>query len=208
MDRYHNLMIKSSDVYTLIESMNGIGWSHIRESSINRILYISAVVYTFRFPDKKNIYIDSYNFIITLSGPEDADIPGVLTNLLSNEKINCDDKGYYITNEKKEMGYDKLEFFKEKKDWIEDMAYIIGIYGEDRIYDFIFRDPEYKTSLKSNSILSLDIKKTNETVKTLNKFKKSFETVLDKDKNIKKLQNRKYLELYFEYVFGTILRGE
>lgn len=84
---------------------------------------------------------------------------------------------------------------------------IIGIYGEDKIYDFIFRDQEYRVSLDSNKELcyNLDIGENNETVKFLNDFKKSFEDHLSVNID---LNNRKYLEMYFEYVFGRVLRGE
>lgn len=206
MDSYSNLIVISGDVYLAIKSMNTVGWKAIRESSINRILYISSVVYSFRFPNKKNIFEDNYHFNITLSGPEEATIQGALVNLESNELIAHGEEGYYETSKNTESGYEKLPLFNEKKNWIEDMAYLIGIYGEDKIYDFIFRDPEYRISLKSNSEFTLDIGDSNETIKFLSGFKSAFEENINN--STKKLNNRKYLELYFEYVFGKILRGE
>jgi len=96
--------------------------------------------------------------------------------------------------------------YEKKKAWFKDIAYIISIYGEDKIYDFIFRDPEYRESLLGNSVYNLNIDKNNATVKFLNTFKFEFEKVLN-DRRVA-LDNRKYMELYFEYVFGMILRGE
>lgn len=206
MNNYSDIMIVSGDVYLIVKSMKQVGWSTIRATSINRILYISSVVYSFRFPEIKNIFEDNYHFLITLSGPEEALVQNALVHLESNELIDHGSDGFYLIQANCDNFYENISFFEEKKQWIEDMAYIIGIYGEDKIYDFIFRDPEYKTSLKSNDEYNLDIGKENETIKFLNSFKDSFENKLQ-DLPLK-MDNRKYLELYFEYVFGRILRGE
>lgn len=205
MDNYTEKMIVSGDVYLVIKSMKQVGWGTIRETSVNRILYMSAVVYSFRFPEKENMFQNDYHFFITLSGPEETLIQGALVNLESNEIIEHTEEGYRLVELKESDNFSFLPRYAEKKAWIEDMAYIIGIYGEDKIYDFIFRDPEYKTSLDSNNEYNLDIGVDNQTIKFLNQFKKMFE---DQTDGATKLDNRKYLELYFEYVFGRILRGE
>lgn len=199
-------MIISGDVYLTIKGMKNVGWRALRQSSINRILYVASVVYSFRFPDEKNLFEDNYHFVITLSGPEEATIQAALINLQSNEVIIRGEEGYYINKIDQDNGFENLPLFDIKKNWIEDMAYIIGIYGEDKIYDFIFRDPEYRISSKSNSERLLDIGSSNETVKFLNGFKHAFEEKIGRGEPV--LDNRKYLELYFEYVFGNILRGE
>ena len=95
---------------------------------------------------------------------------------------------------------------ERKDEWFDDVAYIVGIYGEDKIFDFIYRDPEYRKSLDGNSTYNLNLGKDNATVVFLNSFKEAFEEKIV-DKQIT-LENKKYLELYFEYVFGKILRGE
>lgn len=100
----------------------------------------------------------------------------------------------------------KTPQIERKKEWFDDVAYIIGIYGEEKIFDFIYRDPEYRESLDGNSTYNLNLGKDNATVRFLNSFKSAFEEKLT-DKQIT-LENKKYLELYFEYVFGKILRGE
>jgi hypothetical protein len=199
-------MIVSGDVYLVIKSMKQVGWKSIRGTSINRILYMSSVVYSFRFPNVKNIFEDNYHFSITISGPEETLVQNALINLESNELIEHGDEGYYLVQLNHQNPYEDLPSYEAKKIWIEDMAYIIGIYGEDKMYDFIFRDPEYKFSLRANKEYSLDIGPDNETIKFLNSFKKDFENNL-KDTPYK-IDNRKYLELYFEYIFGRILRGE
>ena len=204
MNNYDVMMMKSEDIYKLMKILTNIGWKSVRETSINRIIYLSAVLYSFRYPDESNIFKEDYIFTITLSGPEDPDIENALVNLESNDVIAQSEEGYKVSG--------NVSFsFKAKQDlrkteWFEDIAYIVGIYGEDKIYDFIFRDPEYREALQGNSIYNLNIGEDNTTVKFLNSFKMAFEEKLYNKEYA--LDNRKYLELYFEYIFGKILRGE
>lgn len=204
MNNYSEIMLKSEDIYQLISKLTSIGWKSIRESSINRIIYLSAVLYSFRYPDDNNIFEDDYKFSVTLSGPEDAEVEKALINLESNEVLEHTELGYALCLEKKiSLTTSQAE---RKKEWFDDIAYIIGIYGEDKIFDFIYRDPEYRESLDGNSTYNLNLGKDNATVEFLNSFKDAFEEKII-DKRIV-LENKKYLELYFEYVFGKILRGE
>lgn len=204
MNDYSEIMLKSEDIYQLISKLTSIGWKSIRESSINRIIYLSAVLYSFRYPDDNNIFEDDYKFSVTLSGPEDAEVEKALINLESNEVLEHTELGYALRLEKKiSLTTSQAE---RKNEWFDDIAYIIGIYGEDKIFDFIYRDPEYRESLNGNSTYNLNLGKDNATVEFLNSFKDAFEEKIV-DKRIV-LENKKYLELYFEYVFGKILRGE
>lgn len=204
MDRYVGIIVKSKDIYCLLSELKELGWESLRETSINRLIYLSSVLYSFIKNESENIFAKSYQFTITLSGPEDAEIENALTNLESNGLVQRTDEGYAVIEGTNPLIID--EEYEEKKAWFKDIAYIISIYGEDKIYDFIFRDPEYRESLLGNSIYNLNIDKNNATVKFLNRFKYEFEKVLN-DKSYA-LDNRKYMELYFEYVFGMILRGE
>ena len=175
MNNYDVMMMKSEDIYKLMKILTNIGWKSIRETSINRIIYLSAVLYSFRYPDESNIFKEDYMFTITLSGPEDPDIENALVNLESNDVIAQSEEGYKVS--------DNASFsFKAKQDlrkteWFED-----------------------------NSIYNLNIGEDNTTVKFLNSFKMAFEEKLYNKEDA--LDNRKYLELYFEYIFGKILRGE
>lgn len=206
MDSYSSIMSKSGDVYAVINEVHKIAWNAIKESSINRILYITAAMYSFIEPQRHNVFKDEYNFVVTLSGPEDADVENALISLESNHFIERGENGFSILVEDAYESFENLPLSKVKRTWIEDVIYIIGIYGEDKIYDFIFRDPQYNTTFKSNSVNSLDIGKDNETVKFLIGFKAAFEEKLNE--NSETIETRKYLEMYFEYVFGKILRGE
>lgn len=204
MNNYSKIMEKSKDIYLLMIKINKIGWDAIKKSSINRVIYLSAILYTFRYPEDDNIFEDRYNFSVNISGPEDADIEKALINLESNEVITHTEEGYALSGNNKEVI--TTEETEKLENWFEDIAYIIGRYGEERIYDFIFRDPEYRNSYKSNSPYNLNISNQNDTVAFLNTFKKAFEDKIVDDKEV--LTNREYLEMYFEYVFGKILRGE
>ena len=204
MSNYSNIMGKSKDIYLLMRVLAKVGWKTVRETSLNRILYLSAVVYSFRYPDDNNIFQNNYRFTVTLSGPEDSDVDSALINLVSNDLLVQVNEGYELSNMPINTAF--LMSDERKRCWFDDIIYIIGVYGEDKIYDFIFRDPEYRTSLRSNTIYNLNIGTDNATVKFLNSFKSAFEEKLKDKKDA--LNNRQYLELDFEYIFGKILRGE
>lgn len=203
MDRYVGIIVKSKDIYCLLCELKELGWESLRETSINRLIYLSSVLYSFINNEIENIFAKSYQFTITLSGPEDAEIEKALIHLESNGLVQHTAKGYMVIENTNLL---IINDYEEKKVWFKDIAYIISIYGEDKIYDFIFRDPEYRESLLGNSVYNLNIDKNNATVKFLNTFKFEFEKVLNDRSDA--LDNRKYMELYFEYVFGMILRGE
>lgn len=198
-------MVASGDVFALIKSMNEKGWAGIKESSINRIIYLASVLYSFMFETIENPFQRNYSFSITLSGPEDSVIEQALINLKSNDAIELTENGYIITNNAYIATFDSLPSFQSKMDWIEDISYIIGLYGEGKIYDFVFRDPQYQNSVKTKSINPLNLNDDNATVEFLKTFKREFEKNVESGQ---KLTNRKYLKLYFEYIFGKILRGD
>ena len=204
MPKYDEIILKSEDILLLLSKLKNIGWKYVRESSMNRILYLSAVLYSFRYPNEENIFKEDYKFIRTLSGPEDADIDNAITFLKTNELLLHSEEGYFISDVSHTVSL--LDNYNSKEHWFDDVSYIIGMYGEDKIFDFIFRDPEYKNSLESNSLYSLNIDTDNNTVKFLNSFKEAFESKITTKDAI--LDNKDYLKLYFEFIFGKILRGE
>lgn len=204
MSKHESLILKSEDIFILLNKLANIGWNTVRQSSINRIMYLAAVLYSFRYPNIQNIFEGDYHFSRTLRGPEDVEIENAIIHLSSNELLEHTEDGYASTS--LAHIFSLPENYKIKEPWFKDIAYILGIYGEDKIFDFIFRDPEYKNSVESNSVYNLNIGSKNDTVKFLNTFKEAFEKNLTKKNNI--LDNKDYLKLYFEYIFGKILRGE
>lgn len=205
MKKYDKIMIASGDIISCFIAAKSIGWDGMSELSLNRIIYFAAVLFKFRFSEKKNIFEDDYEFSITLRGPEAPIIKNAITHLQTNFIISSRNSEYFLDIED-EAFTKNLPYYEEKKSWIEDIVYLMGVYGEEKLYDFIFRDPEYKANLKSKSSKLLDLSEDNYTIKYLNMFKKDFESSISQQSP--KLANKQYLELYFEYVFSKILKGE
>ena len=198
----------NGDVLATLQVANDVGWEGVKEVNIHRIIYISSVLYSFKNPDKENPFIADYNFIISLRGPYSDEIKRSLVYLKTQKFIfNNDKQEYQLHNENvMTLNLEILPNFIIKKNWIETIIYIIGIYGEDKIYDFVFRDPEYQDNVHRNSITNLNLDIGNETYKNLVEMKQVFESVLgDKAET---LDNREYLELYFQYVFSKIIKGD
>ena len=96
MDRYVGIIVKSKDIYCLLCELKELGWESLRETSINRLIYLSSVLYSFINNEIENIFAKSYQFTITLSGPEDAEIEKALIHLESNGLVQHTDKGYAV----------------------------------------------------------------------------------------------------------------
>lgn len=197
----------NADIYTAIELSYTVGWDGIRPISIYRILYLASILYSFKHEDKKNPFLQDYNFSISLRGPYYEGIEKSLNYLLVNRFILLDeDTNLYKLGKRKIGDFSKMSAYIEKREWLTTVIYILGIYGEDKIYDFIFRDPEYQQNLLKNSQKPINLDKNNVTIEVLNRFKNAFESRLDK--NSFQLDAVKYLKMYFEYVFSVILKGE
>lgn len=205
MKKYNKIMIVSGDIISCFLAAQSIGWEGMSEISLNRIIYFAAVLFKFRFSDKKNIFENDYEFSITLRGPEAPVIKNAIIHLQTNFIISSQNSEYFLDTEDQTFTKN-LPYYEEKKNWIEDIVYLMGVYGEEKLYDFIFRDPEYKANLKSKSSKPLDLSEDNYTIRYLKMFKIDFENSISKQSL--KLANKQYLELYFEYVFSKILKGE
>ena len=92
-----------------------------------------------------------------------------------------------------------------RHEWVSIVVFILGIYGEDKIYDFIFKDPEYVDAIKRQSAKSINTSEDNLSISSLKKFKEIFEENLGEQANA--LKDKDYLEMYFEFIFSKILKG-
>jgi hypothetical protein len=195
-----------TDILAIFKLASDIQWKEVRQNSVYRILYLSSVLYSFRHPDKTNPF-GIYKFTVDTTGPYDSNISKAFDFLIKDEYIKRT-SGDDVMASGKNSGNDvfKIEVGQERYEWIKQVMYILGIYGENKIYDFIFRDPQYQTTIKSNTQQGLNTDANNETIKTLMSFQAAFEETLTKDKE--KLSSQTYLELYFEYVFSKILKRE
>lgn len=209
MDNKFNEISKiNGDILTLIQITNEIGWETINGHSITRILYLSSVLYSFKYPELENPFYD-YFFVSSLRGPDAGNVDLSLKFLLSNRYIEEESKnnGIYKLGKNPIPHLSELPNINAKEEWMKIIIYIMGIYGEEKIYDFIFRDPEFQDNMKRNTTNNeLEIGPENKTIEILNKFKKAFEKTL-KNKSIN-LDDKQYLNLYFDYIFSKILKGE
>jgi hypothetical protein len=116
-----------------------------------------------------------------------------------------DEKAYSLTS-KVIPFLEEIPNYKIKREWIDAIIHILGVYGEDNIYDFVFRDPEYRDTVNRQSTKTLNLSESNKTVETLHEFQKAFiEALGDKAKD---LNPKDYLEMYFEFIFSKYLKGK
>jgi hypothetical protein len=199
-DRTEEVYRANSDILFLLNSVSNIGWDSLREQSVHRILYISKVLYLFVYPGESNVFQD-YSFSISDSGPFSELINSALTDLKSREVISEDSKGdTRIIDRNFEFDPDSA-----RASWLKTIIYILGVYGESKIFNFIIRDPLYQEAVETNSQKALDTSEENTTIKVLNSFKNAFEETLETTSSIDK---NEYLELYFEYIFSKIIKRE
>ncbi len=196
----------NGDILTIINLADDIGWKPIHEQSISRILYLASVLYAFRHTEGQNPFSDDYHFSIDATGPFYYLINNSLAYLESNDFIIRENKNKITIGDNKLKELNILPDYDSKKIWLGILFYILGIYGESRIYEFIIRDPEYIEHLQTNKLKELNTNRYNKTVTFLNEFKKTFEETLGQKAN--QIDDKEYLELYFEYVFGKVLKGE
>ncbi|MCK0069407.1 hypothetical protein [Kordiimonas laminariae] len=203
-----NKYVVYADILSIFRSADALDWKSLRKSSVHRVMYLASVLFGFKFPEKDNIF-SKYNFSIEkYVGPFSSDIEkGV--NFLSKDE-------YLIPSGEEEPLYSlgtnaADQIFKEalvqaRDEWLKLIVSILSLYGENKIYDFIFRDKEYQDAIKSNKTTGFDIGPENRTIQFLKGFQAAFEETLPQhSENVDATQ---YLELYFEYVFSKILKRE
>lgn len=196
----------NTDILSIFKLGADIQWKEIRQNSVYRILYLSSVLFSFRYPDKINPF-NVYNFTLDKTGPYDSNISNAINFLIKDEylKRTTGDDTFGLGNNSGEDVF-KIDFTEERFQWLKQVMYILGIYGENKIYEFIFRDPQYQTTIKSNTKQGLNTDNNNETIKTLKEFQAAFEETLKQKSD--GISSQTYLELYFEYIFSKILKRE
>lgn len=190
----------NSDILTLIFLVKEIGWNSIRQQSIQRVIYLSKVLYSFAYEQNKNPF-EFYHFTASLSGPYADIINNSILYLKSNEFISYDDGEIQIL----ENALNSEIIKDEKYVWLKTIIYILGVYGENKIFGFTINDPLYKDAVQRNEPKELDTSPDNITIKILKQFKEAFEETLE---DVSKIDKKEYLELYFEYIFSKIIKRE
>ncbi len=192
----------NSDIVSLMTVLTEIGWKEVREQSIHRIVYLSSVLHAFLYPEENNSY-NSFHFSITQSGPFSTTISRSIIDLKVREILMDDENGNLLLDIEKVIQSNLP--ISPKTTWFKIVTYILGKYGESKIFGFVIQDPQYKEYFQRNSHLEIDLSNQNKTVEFLNEFKKTFENSIT---NASQIDKQEYLELYFEYIFSKIIRRE
>ena len=184
----YKLIKANEDIMTVSFIAKQMGWDIVTEQSFHRVLYLVQVLYTFKHEDE-NIF-PYYHFTVTTFGPYSDLLESSLTFLKSSFKLR-EGEGGLILNIKVDV-----PISKEKEEWIKVVMYMLGKYGEKRLFGFIINDPSYENALQTNDIDGIDtLSSESETLKTLKDFKIAFEQTLE---NVSAISDERYIELYFE----------
>ena len=200
-EKHVELLRANSDVVMLVEITKKIGWQSVKEQSIQRLFYLSSILNSFISPDVRNDF-DDYRFSITKNGPYCSLISASIINLKTREMLIEVGDALVLNGQLVQ----KLQIDNEaKKKWFEVVVYLIGLYGENKIYAFVIRDPEYKNAFLRNSVQDLRTDDQSKTIEFLNEFREAFEETLS---DVSSVSNVEYLELYFQYVFSKIIKND
>ena len=80
----------AGDVYSIVDISSEIGWDSVIELSIQRIIYLSSVFYSFKFPDNSNPFLKDYDFSVDLRGPFNSQIQKSILLLLKEQYLSYD----------------------------------------------------------------------------------------------------------------------
>lgn len=196
MNNREELMKANADLMTIIAHAKRIGWATVGTNSLQRIVYLMKVLYSFSHDDENNF--DYYHFSVSLFGPYSDLVYRSLMFLLSSQRLLGVKDGDISLNSID--GVDSIS--EEKIKWIDTILLILGKYGENKIFSFIINDPLYEYSVKANLSSAINANLENYTLKVLNDFKKVFEETLEDTSTISK---EEYISLYFDYLFSQII---
>lgn len=193
-----DLFRTNDDIVFISLNLKSIGWISFNKRSLQRIIYLSKVLYSFIYQDGKDNIFSNYSFSVSSYGPQASMIDRSLAYLESNQFLVSDEEGNIQLSRMPFENY----ISEKKKVWIKTIIFILGKYGEDRIFGFVVNDPLYNEAVQSNQQTLIDASPENKTIQILNEFKSAFEETL---KDTISINNEEYLDLYFEYVFGQII---
>ncbi len=197
----------NDDIVFILNTGLKIGWEEVKSQSINRIIYLSKVLYSFVNDSEPNI-MEYYHFTSNLAGPVSAVISKSLVDLESREFTISENSGIKlnITGQSLDNILDSSldNDKKNRQEWYKTIILLLGKYGENKVFSFTINDPLYIENIESNSPKEIGFEDSeNKTLKVLNNFKEAFEKSIGDTSSISK---EEYLELYFDYVFSQIIK--
>lgn len=199
MTERESLMLANADLMTIIAHAKKIGWDAISYNSLQRVVYMMKVLYSFNHEDE-NVF-NFYHFNVSIFGPYSELVEKSLTFLLATQRLLGEKDGDVRLNSPD--GVDALS--DDKIAWIDTILLILSKYGESKIFSFIVNDPQYEQSVKANLNSEINTNHENDTLKVLNDFKKAFEDTLEDTSSISK---EEYISLYFDYLFSQIINKQ
>lgn len=191
-----NLIRANEDIITISTIAKSIGWGAVSEQSFQRVLYLVQILYSFKHVGE-NIF-SYYHFIVTTFGPYSDLIERSLVFMKSSSSLREEEGGLCLNTKK------KIPYNNDKVEWLKTVLYMLGKYGEKRLFGFIVNDPSYENATQTNNVGGIDTSSSeSETLKTLNDFKVAFEQTIE---DTSAISDEKYIELYFEYIFSQIIK--
>jgi len=198
----------NDDIVFILNTGLKIGWKEIKRQSINRIIYLSKVLYSFVNQSELNM-MGYYHFTA-------KNMPGPMSSIINNSLVDLESREFIINSN---SGI-KLNIFGEqlanildaslnpikqnKQKWLKIIMLLLGKYGENKVFSFTINDPLYIEKIESNSSKEITFEvNENKTLKVLNNFKNAFEESIEDTSSISK---EEYLELYFDYIFSQIIK--
>ncbi len=197
----------NDDIVFILNTGLKIGWEEMKSQSINPIIYLSKVLYSFVNELEPNI-MEYYHFTSNLAGPISSIINSSLVYLESQEFTTSENSGIRlnIKGDTLENILDPLvDNAKQKRqEWYKTIILLLGKYGENKVFSFTINDPLYIENIESNSPKEITFEDSeNKTLKVLNCFKEAFEKSI---KDTSSISKEEYLELYFDYIFSQIIK--
>ena len=125
------LMLANADMMTIIAHAKRIGWDTISYNSLQRVVYMMKVLYSFNHTDE-NVF-GFYHFNVSLFGPYSDLVEKSLTFLLTTQRLLGDKEGDVRLNSID--GVDTMP--NEKIKWIDTILLVLSKYGENKIFSFI-----------------------------------------------------------------------
>lgn len=199
MSTREEFMLANADIVTIVAHAKKMGWDTISCNSLQRIVYMMKVFYS--FCNKGANQFSFYHFVVSIFGPYSELIDKSIIFLLSSQRLTGEKDGDVWLNSSR--GVDAID--DDKILWIDTILLILGKYGEKNVFSFIVNDPAYEQSVMANLKSEINISPENDTLKILNDFKKAFEETLVDTSSISK---EEYIGLYFDYLFGQIIRKD
>ncbi len=202
-----NLYQTNDDIVFILSTSLKIGWEKVKAQSINRIIYLSKVLYSFVNDNEPNI-MEYYHFTSNLAGPVSAIINKSLIDLESREFTLLENSGVKLNIDRQTL--DNIldstldDEKKDRQEWFKTIILLLGKYGENKVFSFAINDPLYIENIESNSPKEIPFDDNeNKTLEVLNSFKEAFEKSI---RDTSSITRGEYLELYFDYIFSQIIK--